>query len=379
MKIAIIGTMAATPWGGSEELWFELAQAALQEGHQVYISTYKWPQPPIQIQHLRQQGAITNHRSNYAPTTNETTSQKIKRLKSKLIQKIRPWFIDLIQFNPDIVCISQGATFDAVQLIPDLIQTLQKEKIPYSIICQANSYDFHLKNGNRKISADFFQKSQKMFFVSHKNCLEAEKQLAIPLDNAVVVQNPINLKDLNPVKWLDTEICQFACVSRLHVPSKGQDILFDVLRGVEWLKRNWKLNLYGEGVDYHYLKDLAYYYGIAERVNFCGYVRDVRHIWLQNHILLMPSRLEGTPLALVEALLCARPAVVTDVGDNALLAKKCGSSFIAESATPQSLQKTLEKAWFQRDKWQEIGFQAHQAMLENLDFHPGQSLLKQLL
>ena len=49
---------------------------------------------------------------------------------------------------------------------------------------------------------------------------------------------------------------------------------------------------------------------------FAGYQSDVRAIWAREQLLVMSSRDEGTPLALVEAMLCGRSAIVSDVGGN---------------------------------------------------------------
>ena len=50
---------------------------------------------------------------------------------------------------------------------------------------------------------------------------------------------------------------------------------------------------------------------------FHGHVSDVRGIWYDNHLLVLPSRCEGTPISLVEAMIWGHPAVVTGVGGNA--------------------------------------------------------------
>ena len=58
---------------------------------------------------------------------------------------------------------------------------------------------------------------------------------------------------------------------------------------------------------------LAEKFDIADRVTFHGHVNDIREdIWAKNHILVMPSYYEGMPIALVEAMLSGRTAIVTD-------------------------------------------------------------------
>jgi len=105
-----------------------------------------------------------------------------------------------------------------------------------------------------------------------------------------------------------------ALVGRLEAGIKGHDVLFEILGSPAWMKRQWKLRIYGDGPDRKYLETLAHYYAIAPRIDFMGFVDDVKSIWSSCHLMVMPSRSEGLPIALIEAMVCGRPAVVTDVG-----------------------------------------------------------------
>ena len=102
-----------------------------------------------------------------------------------------------------------------------------------------------------------------------------------------------------------------------------------------------------------------------KNVNFQGHVSNVRMIWEQNHLLVLPSRFEGLPLALVEAMLCARPACVTDVGGNAELCEDGVTGFVAPAATAASISSTLEQAWNRRNEWESMG-KAGRARVEEL-------------
>ncbi len=48
-------------------------------------------------------------------------------------------------------------------------------------------------------------------------------------------------------------------------------------------------------------------------LEFLGHVADIRQVWAQAHIAVLPSRREGLPKSLLEAAACGRPIVATDV------------------------------------------------------------------
>lgn len=70
----------------------------------------------------------------------------------------------------------------------------------------------------------------------------------------------------------------------------------------------------GEGELRHSLAELAQELGVGDRINFLGWVDNPRAYLPQCDVFALPSRSEGFPLALVEAMLAARPVVATRVG-----------------------------------------------------------------
>ena len=85
----------------------------------------------------------------------------------------------------------------------------------------------------------------------------------------------------------------------------------------------------------------------------------------------MASSGEGKPLALAEAMLCGRPAVVTDVGGNAELVNDSVTGFVAQSATLAGVRDALERSWVRRNSWAEMGARAHDLVARALDPPPG--------
>jgi glycosyltransferase involved in cell wall biosynthesis len=59
------------------------------------------------------------------------------------------------------------------------------------------------------------------------------------------------------------------------------------------------------------LREKAAALGIASRVTFSGYVSDTRLVYLASDVLLMPSRYEGLPMTLLEAMAMGLPVVAS--------------------------------------------------------------------
>ena len=102
------------------------------------------------------------------------------------------------------------------------------------------------------------------------------------------------------------------------------------------------------------LERLARKLGLSERVVFAGFAA-VEEIWAANHVLVMASRYEGLPLAMVEAMLCARPVVATDMAGHAEIIEDGLTGFLADAPTVGSMATALEPVWARRTEAEEVG------------------------
>lgn len=384
MKICFISTMPAHKWGGSEELWAAAARYALGQKHEVFISAPASKEPlHAEFAALKSHGAHL-----YVRTTRDDRSvaQRGAFKLQRILKNIPPIphhyyaFSEAVNnFNPDLICISQGGVFDVVEY-PEVIWLANNSGKPFFLIGQSNLehkvYPYPYLQRIRAI----YRKARKIYFVSARNLEVAQRQLATTgFTNHAVIQNPCRIQDKTAVAYPDTAVIQFAMVGRLQCRNKGHDILFQVFSSEEWKSRNWNLNIFGTGDDKEYLQELAVYYGISEKVHFHGFENHVQEIWKKNHILLMPSIEEGTPLALIEAMACGRTAVVTDVGGNAALITEGETGFVAEAATPKLFSSALERAWEQKVEWKALGIKAHAFIETYIDPQPGKHLLDDML
>jgi glycosyltransferase involved in cell wall biosynthesis len=379
-KIAFISTMGGIPWGGSEFLWAATAKQSLIEGHEVIISVYDWTINNPIVKELQYLGAYTLTRSRsrgYKYFCLKVVNRLAKFFNQEIIsQMFQSPYQAVFDCKPDIICISQGGSFDLIGM-PELSTPLLHSGVPYVFVCQFNSDILFSSSKIHTTVNQLYHQAKKIAFVSKHNLNLAERQLCQNIPNALVIQNPVNLVDYNYVHFpLQTQI-KFACVARLHF-IKGQDLLFEALSSPEWQKRNWQCNLYGSGEEEYYLKSLANYYNLSDRIHFHGHVQNVQSIWVENQILVLPSRGEGTPLALVESMICGRPAVITDVGGNIDWIEEGKTGFIAEAPTTKLINAALNRAWQFRDQWQSMGKNAHTLAMAKRDPHPENTLLNLL-
>jgi glycosyltransferase involved in cell wall biosynthesis len=89
---------------------------------------------------------------------------------------------------------------------------------------------------------------------------------------------------------------------------KGQDVLLDAWPTVRQRVPGARLALVGDGPDIEALRART-----SDGVEFTG-ARDEVSVWFAAaDVVALPSRWEGMSLAMLEAMACGRPLVVTDV------------------------------------------------------------------
>jgi glycosyltransferase involved in cell wall biosynthesis len=120
---------------------------------------------------------------------------------------------------------------------------------------------------------------------------------------------------------------------------KGHDVLLRAIASVEGVR----LVILGEGDERVNLERLAIELGISDRVDLLGWVENPRAYLPQFDLVAQPSRSEGFPLAIVEAMLAARPVVATRVGSVAEAAIDGETGFLVDKNDVVGLATALRR------------------------------------
>jgi glycosyltransferase involved in cell wall biosynthesis len=350
-RIAIVCGDLPGPWGGSEELWSRTAIHLLEQGIAVAACLQGWPSMHQRVQDLMRRGVEVWQRPAQYPVW--------KRLWCKLFAHGKTYeTVEVERFlsavRPTFIVLSCGVALPSIELV----ELCSAKKIPFVTIGQSNFEYWWFEDERAERYRRALPAARRCYFVSRANLHLAEKQLGCSLPNAEVVRNPFNVNiDALPgcLKLNADDEIRLACVGRLDPRSKGQDILLEALAEPVWMDRHWHLTLYGDGPMKSGLELLARRLKLEDRVTLAGHTSKVEEIWAANHVLVMPSRFEGLPLAMVEAMLCARPVVATDVAGHSEIVEDGVTGFLADAPTVASVSKALDKLWERRAELEKMG------------------------
>lgn len=380
MKIAFYSTMGGMPWGGSEVLWSGAAEALLAEGHQVDVCFRKWPTLAEPLARLQEAGARLSLRG----------KKKIGRKLRRLLEKTS-WSSAICGFHgkswltyaqPDFVLISAGYHIDDIS-VGDICR---ERGIPYGILVQSAGHHDWIHAGEYETVRRIYSHAERLFFVSDQNRQTMEMNLGLDLSHAEIVDNPFNLPEGSKASWAEPvnqrgeETWRLACVGRLHFASKAQDVLLQVLRQEKWRRRPLEVVCWGsDNGSLGPMQDLIEQFGLQEKIRYGGFASDIKQLWSDHHGLILPSRFEGNPLALIEAMMCGRVPIVTNIGRVDELVDDNLTGFIAGAATADLVDEALERAWQRRTSWESMGKLAAETIRQRHGMDPTGDFARRLL
>ncbi len=123
---------------------------------------------------------------------------------------------------------------------------------------------------------------------------------------------------------------------------KGLDVLLEAIASLTDL--DYVLWIAGVGEEENHLRKLAADLGIDERVIFAGYRREIPHVIGALDLYVQPSRYEGMPISVLEAMAAGCPIVATAVDGNCELIEHGVSGWLCPSEDPQKLADVMRQA-----------------------------------
>lgn len=365
-----------TPWGGSEELWFETALALAAQGCSVTVLKPSLPVGGDRVPRLQAAGCRVRDLTR-------------PFMLGRFFYDRGSWYstyfgilwllfwaaVGLVRARPDFVIVSQGGNWDGVYF--GIL--LKRLRLRYVAISQAASEFDWPPDSLRSHVQNLHRNAEHSFFVSRHNRELTELQTGGSLPNASVARNPFLVRYSQPLKWPShCTTVRLACVARLYPMQKGQDLLLQILAEPKWRSRNIHVTFYGEGDNKAGLEGIARMLEL-QNVTFAGQVTGVEQIWRENHALILPSRAEGLPLVIVEAMLAGRVVISTNAGGSAEVIDDNVCGFVSDSCSAVGFADALDRAWARLEDWPEIGAAAASHIRRLVPPDPGGVLAREIL
>lgn len=196
----------------------------------------------------------------------------------------------------------------------------------------------------------FLKKSSALYHILSQRTYDYMTENGFRTENIVYIPNGIDIDLYKPAPKLKPDPLQservMLCVARLQYP-KGIDILLHAWRRLLDMPGVWRttikprLQIAGAGNLEPQLKWLAGELGIAESVAFLGSRADVVPLLQQAWGFVLPSRWEGMPNALLEAMGCGVPCIATRVSGSEDIVQDGVNGLLVAAGEPAQLAEAL--------------------------------------
>lgn len=170
-----------------------------------------------------------------------------------------------------------------------------------------------------------FEVLDKMMFPFLDAVVPLSEKMLQPLKNIPtldeklhLINNGVDVNEVSLEKKIDGELLAWkkngtyiiGYIGRL-ITGKGLDVLFTALANLQNI--DWKLAIVGEGEEEQPLKDLSVRLNISHKINFFGFRPDRISLLNGFDVFVLPSRSEGTPRCIMEAMAAKIPVIASDI------------------------------------------------------------------
>jgi len=161
------------------------------------------------------------------------------------------------------------------------------------------------------------------------------------------------------------DACVVGSVGRLHPDKDPMNLLQAIASLDPDVRRGLHILIVGDGPSRHQVLRFVEEQSIGESVRFLGERHDIAELMGAMDVFVLPSRTEGLPVALLEAMSCGLPSVATDVGGVAAVLGDAGIMVAPEDA--QALADGLAVYAADREKASLDGKRARQRAVALFD------------
>lgn len=347
MKLLLINSEYPPIGGGAGNATANIAHHLAALGHTITILTSRFAVLP----HREEFPNITIHR---IPTLRQRLDRSGAVEQFIFLLSASLWIWSLIpRFRPNATLAFFGVPSGAVAFVLKKLWG-----IPYVISLRGGDvpgfrpYDFFIYH---KMFAPILKAIWKnaSAIVANSNGL---RDLAHAFDSRFeipIIPNGVDL-EVYRTEEHDWSPPQILSVGRI-VYQKGLDIAIRAFAGLKDL--DWKWCIVGDGPEMQALRSLAAKLAINDRIIFQGWQarEELIQCYKHSNLFLFPSRHEGMPNAVLEAMASGLPVIASRIAGNEELVVDHQTGYLVESENIEALRVALRKLLTDRSLREKMG------------------------
>lgn len=292
------------------------------------------------------------------------------KISEKEIWKDYPFYYDLKDIpdkrlktlisrfgRPDCIIIEQFYN----HLKDKYLYEIYKSGIPYLIIPRGEfTKQGQKRSGLKKkvanlIGKPIIKKAKAVWYLTEQEKRDSGKTWNA---NGIVIPNGINMPS-KTVSYNQNEIIRFVSIGRLEPYQKGLDMLIQAVCALkEKLRNRCRFDLYGADVDgvTDKLRNEIKSKEISDLIEVHGpaYGDEKESVLLSSDVFIMPSRFEGHPMALIEAMSYGLPCLVSKGSNMKEEVETAKAGWIFNSDLKE-LEDEIERCANESEKYREYG------------------------
>ncbi|MBX6377582.1 MAG: glycosyltransferase family 4 protein, partial [Clostridia bacterium] len=144
-------------------------------------------------------------------------------------------------------------------------------------------------------------------------------------------------------------------------PEKGIDVFLRAMAAVSRRRPRCRFAVAGDGPERHRLERLAARLGLASLCRFTGWLPELATLLAALDVFVLPSRREGLPLTLLEAMASGRPVVAAAVGGVTEAVCHGASGYLVPPGAPEALAAAVVRILEAPRERERLGAGARQA------------------
>jgi len=149
---------------------------------------------------------------------------------------------------------------------------------------------------------------------------------------------------------------------------KGLQTLLEAVAAIRSKVPRARLLIAGTGPIEHRLRKFVQDTNLGDSVSFMGFCSNVFEMMGDLDVFVLPSRTEGCPIVVLEAMAMGVPVVATNVGGTPELVENNVTGLLVQSNAPDELARSIVELLTDRERAEKMGREGHERAFSV--FHP---------